>query len=174
MNEPALNENVSWLWFLTADTQCARHGWTCALLALMPLIVVLLGCDTPPYKIVPVSGAITLDGKPLAGALINTQPVASGESLNPGPGSFAKTDEEGRFSLELVSPAKPGAIVGTHRVRISKVTMKYLPGKEDAPIAVRNPLPRDATNGSLQLSVPDQGTDQVHFDLLTKKKKRRR
>ena len=46
-----------------------------------------------------------------------TQPIAT-NSPNPGPGSFGRTDAEGRFELELVKPAIRGAIIGEHRVMI--------------------------------------------------------
>lgn len=109
-----------------------------------------------------------MDGRPLEGAMLNTQPISTDRNSNPGPGSFAKTDAEGHFELELVSPAKPGAVVGTHRVRISKLTVKYAPGREDAPVAIRNPLPPNASDGSLHLEVPKEGTDQIRFELVSK------
>ena len=140
----------------------------CHTLMLVFLGFLLAGCDSAPYQIVPTSGVVTLDGKPLEGALLNTQPVAMEGNPNPGPGSFAKTDADGRFDLELVSPPKPGAVVGTHRVRISKLTVKYAPGREDAPVAVRNPLPRNASDGSLYLEVPQEGTDQLQIDLVSR------
>jgi hypothetical protein len=141
-----------------------------ALPALLWLMVVgcVVGCTKPPYDVAPVSGTVTLDGKPLEGALINTQPIGSQENPSPGPGSFAKSDQDGRFALELVSPAKPGAVVGQHRVRITKLTVKYIPGKEDAPVAVRNLLPRSATDGSISITVPPEGTDELQLDLVSK------
>jgi hypothetical protein len=137
---------------------------------VMPLVVLVFvaGCDSFEFQVVPVSGTVTLNGKPLEGALINTQPISDGNNPNPGPGSFAKTDASGSFSLELVSPIRAGAVVGTHRVRISKVIVKYAPGREDAPIIIRNPLPRNASDGSLQLSVPSEGVREAHFDLVAK------
>ncbi len=128
----------------------------------------IVGCNRPDYELAPVSGVVTLDGQPLAEALVITQPIAKAGSINPGPGSFGKTNEQGQFSLELVYPATPGAIVGEHRVRINKVTTVYQRGREDAPVSVRNPLPRSATDGSIDLNVPPEGTDQVQFDLRSK------
>lgn len=145
------------------------YAASCSVAVLLLPFVAGLGCGSSDYQIVPVSGTITLDGKPLEGALINTQPMGIDNNPNPGPGSFAKTDAEGKFQLELVYPATPGAVVGTHRVRISKLTVKYVAGKEDAPIAIRNPLPRKASDGSIQLTVPSDGVEDAHFDLVTKK-----
>src|SRR5688500_34311 len=86
-----------------------------AFLMLGPLLFAGCGERLP---VAPVSGMITFEGKPLAGASITTQPIAA-SSTNPGPGSFARTDDQGRFELELVKPARKGAIIGEHRVMIS-------------------------------------------------------
>ena len=69
----------------------------------------------------PVSGVGQVGGNPLSGAGIRTQPIGQG-TRTPGPGSFARTDAQGHFVLELVKPALQGAIVGQHRVMISQPT----------------------------------------------------
>lgn len=155
--------------FLQADS-CDRARRTSATVVVTTLFMcgLIVGCNRPDYELAPVSGVVTLDGQPLAEALVITQPIAKAGSINPGPGSFGKTNEQGQFSLELVYPATPGAIVGEHRVRINKVTTVYQRGREDAPVSVRNPLPRSATDGSIDLNVPPEGTDQVQFDLRSK------
>jgi hypothetical protein len=146
-------------------------------------LVLCWGCgDSLP--IAPVSGTITFEGRPLAGATITTQPIA-GDSQNPGPGSFGHTDEQGRFELELVNPARKGAIIGEHRVMITKAsgaTTNSGPQRSadgdyvywvDDPRANRQSAgtnwPTRFTNGLLQLTVPSEGTDQANFDLKMKR-----
>lgn len=160
-----------WMWLRVAW----RYGYNMLVgqVVVVPAIALLsflsvVGCNSRDYELAPVSGVVTLDGKPLCDALVVTQPIAREGTLNPGPGSFGKTNAQGKFSLELVHPAEPGAVVGQHRVRINKVTAVYRPGREDAPISIRNPLPRSATDGSQNLTVPVDGTDQVRFDLKSK------
>lgn len=126
----------------------------------------LAGCGGRA-DVAPVSGTIRLDGQPLAGARINTQPLGEGQQANPGIGSFAVTDDTGRYSLELASPPQPGAVVGTHRVRITKKQAVYREGRADAPVYQSAPLPREASNGSLRLEVPPEGLDAADFDLTT-------
>jgi hypothetical protein len=78
-------------------------------------VVLVLGCGGP--NLAPVSGTVTLDGKPLAKASVTFQPNSPGQ-LNPGPGSTALTNEKGEYSLQQTGGGK-GAIVGMHRVEIS-------------------------------------------------------
>ena len=121
-------------------------------------------------SVAPVSGIITLNGAPLVGASINTQPIATGDSLNAGPGSFGTTDEQGRFELELVTSAVKGAIIGEHRVMISPAPKNRTVerGKDDPrghlAEAGQN-WPAQFTNGSLRLTVPPEGNAEVRFDL---------
>jgi hypothetical protein len=150
-----------------------------------PLTLSLLLCPGcgERLSVAPVSGTITFEGKPLAGASITTQPIAAG-STNPGPGSFGRTDEQGRFELELVKPAKKGAIIGEHRVMISPAdgatprTQRQQSAEGefevwvDDPRANRNAVgsawPARFTDGSLLLKVPPDGTNEANFDLTEK------
>jgi hypothetical protein len=145
-------------------------------------LLLCMGCGESS-SIAPVSGTITLDGRPLSGASITTQPVASG-SENPGPGSFGLTDAQGHYELELVKPARKGAIIGDHRVMISRVGAANAESEPqqaadgdvmvwtDDPRGNRQPAgtawPARFTDGTLQLQVPPEGTDQANFDLKMK------
>jgi hypothetical protein len=133
--------------------------------------------------VAPVSGRITFEGRPLAGAGITTQPIAQ-DTRNPGSGSFGLTDDQGRFELELVKPARKGAIIGEHRVMISKPAKPAAKGPskvsaegglqvwEDDPRANRavagDNWPHRFSDGSLRLTVPQEGTDSADFDLTNK------
>ncbi len=102
----------------------------CALVLLWTLVM-LAGCGER-MPVAPVSGVVLLDGAPLANVNIMTQPIAT-DSLTPGPGSFSRTDAEGRFDLELVKPAIRGAIIGEHRVMIMTVGGAKPPGGKKWP-----------------------------------------
>lgn len=86
-------------------------------LCLLGVMATLFGCDSSPFDIVPVSGTVTLDGKPLTDANVTFNPRASGDSLRAGPDSYARTDATGRFELATLNGVS-GAVVATHRVRI--------------------------------------------------------
>ena len=105
-------------------------------------------------------------------------------SGNPGPGSFGRSDEQGRFELELVKPARKGAIIGEHRVMISPAAdatsrtqrQQSAEGGLDVWIddpranrqAIGSDWPARYTDGSLSLQVPTEGTDKANFDLTAK------
>lgn len=61
-----------------------------------------------------IEGVVTLDGRPLAGALVYSVP-------DRGLGAKAKTDSDGRFSLRETGARSDGLSVGLHRIGVSKV-----------------------------------------------------
>lgn len=129
--------------------------------ALLPLIVP--GCDSGPYEVAPVSGKVTLDDEPLIDALVSFQPMASANNKEPGPGSYGRTDKEGHYTLQVIEPAQPGAVVGKHRVQISTATSEG--GDGDRSVGER--VPRRYRDGKLQFDVPSSGTTEANFDLHT-------
>ena len=87
------------------------------LTAIVLFAVVIGGCARKPDPVlVPASGVVTLDGKPLAHGLVRFSPTERG--ISAAWISEATTDDLGRY--ELVSPMGPGAVVGTHRVTVSE------------------------------------------------------
>ena len=70
--------------------------------------------------LVPVSGTVTYDGKPLTDAMVQFLPMGSTQ----GQGTAAVTDASGKYTLETVSSngkARPGAVPGNYGVRISRM-----------------------------------------------------
>lgn len=87
------------------------------LTAIVLLAVVIGGCARKPDPVlVPASGVVKLDGKPLGHALVRFSPTERG--ISAAWISEGTTDDLGRY--ELVSPMGPGAVVGTHRVTVSE------------------------------------------------------
>ena len=85
---------------------------------LMLVACLAAGCGGGE-SVAPVSGRVTLDGQPAAGVHVGFQPLAVGDNKNPGGGSYAITDADGRYTLRLVESDRPGAVVGKHRVEIT-------------------------------------------------------
>jgi hypothetical protein len=135
--------------------------WSCLLLlAALPAA----GCGESS-KIAPVSGRVTLDGRPLANARINFQPQS--DALEPGPGSFAQTDANGEYTLELISGGK-GAYVGKHRVIINKFSNQPNP-EDDRARAGANLVPAKYNlQTRLTCDVPSGGRTDANFDLFSK------
>ena len=85
--------------------------------AVAALALVAAGCGGG-RKIVPVSGVVTFNGQPAKNVVVTFQPLGEKVEDNPGRGSSAYTDENGRFTL-VYDGEKPGALTGKHRVRIT-------------------------------------------------------
>ena len=131
-------------------------------LGLAVLLLAAVGCGASGPKIVPVSGRVMMDNKPLAKARVTFQPIGKGGNLYPGPGSYGETDADGNYSLKTVGDDKPGAVVGEHRVEIS------LPGARPADNDDRTPMrngvpPRYNVKSELRFTVPDGGTSEANF-----------
>ena len=123
-----------------------------------------VGCDTRPYRLAPVSGSITLDGEPLAGVVINLQPMTQGGEP-PGPGSTGKCDADGRYTLETLH-GEPGAVVGTHRVRIYGPKAEAVPqGDVDTPGTQEIIPARYNYESRVTLEVPQDGVDAANYEL---------
>ncbi len=120
------------------------------------------GCG-PGYELVPVSGQVTWHGRPLAGWGVQFQPISDGPA-SPGPGSHGTTDAEGRYTLHLVDPDRPGAVVGRHRVRITPPA-----SGDDAQDDLGDPRaiqpPTHFLDGSIEFAVTGGGTAEADFHL---------
>src|SRR5438105_200679 len=101
-----------------------------ALLTLLPLALALLaGCSS---RTAPVSGRITLNGKPLARASVTFAPIPSQGELEPGPSSAAITDEDGRYTLRLIGESGKGATIGKHKVMVA--LQEEVATSDDSPV----------------------------------------
>jgi hypothetical protein len=138
------------------------RSFALSLIALLPL---LGGCSSEPYQVAPVSGRVTLNGKPLAKASVTFAPVPTKGSDEPGPSSAAITDSDGRFTLKTIGKDKAGAVVGKHLVRIALLGDTPAPA-DDRPIQERGQLPmKYNAKTELEFDVPAGGTDAADFPL---------
>ena len=126
-------------------------------------MLLLAGCSAG-YKVAPVSGRITMNGDPLPRAQITFQPLSSGGE-EPGPGSSAVTDDDGRYVLKLLSSGKPGAVVGRHRVMI--FTYRPSNSKEETAVPVETIPACFNLESKLSADVPPEGTQTADFPLET-------
>ena len=121
----------------------------------LAVIVGLTGCGGGGA---PVSGVVTLDGKPVEGATVSFTPESGdGDGLG---GSYGKTDAQGRYTLRTVAQDKPGAAVGKHRVTISLTQ-----ADPNNPEGIQKDLIPAKYNvkSELTFEVPSGGTDKADF-----------
>jgi len=115
-------------------------------------------------EIVPVSGNVTLNGKPLAGAVVTFQPVGTRQRGSPQPeatGSVGRTDALGHYTLRLIQPDRAGAAIGDHTVTISLTTA----GRTDAARPKASRLPKSWSDGTKRVRVPPGGTSEANFEI---------
>ena len=118
----------------------------------------------------PVSGTVTLDGKPLAGAGVMFLP--RGDTR--GTGAMGTTDEAGKYTLKT-DYGGPGAPEGEFAVTISKVVNRdgtpYVPNPDVAEAGGRETLPgrfSDSMKTELSAQVAKEG-NTIDFELKSKR-----
>jgi hypothetical protein len=118
-------------------------------------------------NIVPVSGRVTLDGKPLVNGTIIFQPLS--EEKNPGPGSRGKTDGEGKFTMQLMTGNKPGALVGSHRVSVTAYEGDDSIPSSGSDMKFRKLLVHEDYNAKSKLTVdvPAGGTTEANIEVFS-------
>ncbi|WP_145310259.1 peptidase associated/transthyretin-like domain-containing protein [Gimesia fumaroli] len=123
----------------------------------------LLGCsgnEKQLPELAEVTGNVTLDGTPLADAIIDFYPQSSQEKSNSRT-STGVTDQNGKYTL-MYDNATPGALLGDHLVRISKTD-------GGAEVAGPEMLPAKYNEGStLKATVTKAGPNQIDFELKSK------
>jgi hypothetical protein len=122
------------------------------------LLLVVAGCNG--QGLAPVSGRITLDGRPLANAVVLFEPAD--DRHNPGMGSTGKTDADGRYELRQIQPDREGAIIGRHRVSIRTAEHREERSSPERLPAMYN------TDSKLTCDVPPVGRHDADFNLLSK------
>lgn len=139
------------------------------LLLLIFVAVTACGCGSK-YDLVPVKGRVTINGEPVAGAII-TQPIGK-DTVNPGPGSGAVLDENGEFELALqIDENQKGAVPGEHRIRVNEARDSK-PSDDDSMVrGVKLSVPPEYRDGSVTYTIPPEGTDQMLIEIETKKRR---
>ncbi|QDT64012.1 transthyretin-like family protein [Calycomorphotria hydatis] len=116
------------------------------------------GSDTPPLE--QVTGIVTLDGKPVEGAIVRFHPEL-------GRVSIGVTNEEGVYELRYTSNAS-GSLIGKHDVTISK----HLPdpnavtNEDNEPPTVEIIPSKYTEPGELTAEVVE-GENQIDFALVS-------
>jgi len=139
---------------------------------MLAVAILAAGCGGGGYA--PVSGRVTYNDAPLAGAQVLFQPVGGEGGVAAGVGSFGRTNAEGRFTLEAsTATPTPGAIPGKHTVRIALPPAKGSSQDSDAANAggrpntqQANPIPAEYNEKTtLTFEVPPGGSKAADFSL---------
>jgi glycine/D-amino acid oxidase-like deaminating enzyme len=134
------------------------------------IVVVALGCGGRQYA--SVSGKVTLNGKPLANALVTFQPMAPDGALDAGMGSTGRTNDNGEYALRL-SSGDNGARVGRHHVMVTLLAVKDRDPEDDTRVVRGGPPLLDTiparynSESTLTFEVPSGGSQAGNFDLTS-------
>lgn len=129
-----------------------------AVLGLLPLG--LAGCGGGGPDLGRVEGTVTLDGSPLEGALVEFQPNEEGVP------SYGRTDASGQYELQF-GVNQPGAMVGTHTVRITTGGMEST--GEGPAVAVPERVPAQYNIQSNLTREVESGKTTIDFELSTQR-----
>jgi hypothetical protein len=133
---------------------------------LLTLTFLLAGCGGPDGpELATVTGRVTVDTSPVAGAVITFLPDGSGSP------SYGRTDADGRYEL-MFTFTKSGAMVGKHSVEIE--TRKIPPAEADEmragglEVPVFQEIPKSyRTPGALTAEVRP-GHNEIDFNLVSR------
>ena len=147
------------------------------------LVAVVAGCSQSSYP--PVSGKVTMDGKPVPSVMVVFTPVGSAASPNPGPYSKGVTDAQGTFTLRTRHD-DGGAVAGPHRVGIEYANREAMSDlkfnlreadNEEKP-AIQKQIDelkasfksriKVPANVIYEFEVPEEGTSEANFELNLK------
>lgn len=139
-----------------------------AFLPVAALLVAATGCGAKQdgFDYQPVTGKVTMDGQPLAGATVAFIPQSN--ALESGRPSTGMTDESGTFTLTSMG-GQDGAVVGDHVVSISTKVIDM----DTQELLSQETVPRKYNDRSeLTFTVPLNGSDDADFALESSKKHR--
>lgn len=118
------------------------------------VVLCFAGCGKSGPELVPVTGRITLDGKPLENADVSFQPD------NSKPPSAGRTDANGHYELAYKRGVM-GGLVGSNTVRIT-ISSDVVPNPPTIPL-------RYNSESELKKEVKP-GPNEFNFDLTTNEK----
>ena len=135
-----------------------RHRRFRTAAALVGALLVVVGCESRS-DLAQVSGAVRLDGQPLAEALVTFTPQGGAGVV-----SMGKTDGGGNYSLMATRSAN-GASLGANRVVITTHDILDLGGGKRQAVPEKVPT-RYNTLSELRVTV-QPGSNTFDFDLST-------
>jgi hypothetical protein len=111
----------------------------------VPLVVSMCiltgsGCGGSKEKVVSVTGKVTHNGTPIDGLVISFVPVEQTETGV----STGTTDENGKYDLTVFLTGRSGAVVGTHKVWVSRPREPFVDPADKEEIAKLKKLRKKA------------------------------
>lgn len=150
-------------------TRLKRAMFLCSNAAAVLCCTLAVGCSRSAIKPVPVTGLVTVDGKPAAGATVIFHP--DGQAAPGAPRPVGQADANGEFRLTTAA-ANDGAAPGEYRVTVAWYAVtpsKRVTEGDDAP--PRSLVPEKfnkAETTPLRATVSPESTGPVTIDVRRK------
>ena len=132
--------------------------WFVAVACAMMGLSFVVGCGPGGPEIARVEGTITMDGKPVPGAMVLFVPIG-------GRPSGAETDANGKYVLEFGSAGRKGAIPGKNRVEITTARLAYERDGKNFPAVKENIPAQYNRNTTLEFDVEKGKKNIADFEL---------
>ncbi|WP_417737567.1 carboxypeptidase-like regulatory domain-containing protein [Rosistilla oblonga] len=146
-----------------------------AIVATLCVGMLVVGCGSTEQllDVVPASGKVTVDGKPVEGISVSLLP----QDGVPGRGGYGVTDATGAFTVTSVE-GQDGVAEGKYKVVFQKLTQPdgspIPPGSNAADVGAVNSLPaayNDPDLSTMFAIIKADGTSEMEFDLNSKRKR---
>jgi hypothetical protein len=122
----------------------------------MALLAAIAGCNPSGLDLAPVEGVVTYNGAPVSNAGVMFLPEQGAMAIG-------VTDAEGEFTLTTAN--HPGALIGPHRVSISKDETTAIPQKRGFPLyKTKSYIPPKYSDPALSGLTADVKDDDNYFD----------
>lgn len=118
------------------------------------------GCSTHDHPLVPATGTVILDGKPLTLGVV----IATAENGRDARGDIAP---DGSFSLET-RPWGQGALVGVHRVSVKAYKLNDPSNPESMGVSLVPAKYTNAYNSGISIEVTEDGENDFRIELSSK------
>jgi len=148
-------------WAAVVQKIPSRHMLWAPNFLLLVALSAIMGCGGSEYKLVPVSGHVTLDESPLEDAQVTFASIGSGVGTT----SIGHTDSEGRYELSTMKDGYHGATVGRHRVTVT--TVKIPPDADEQTTIPPEIVPMRYLDGSFTIEVTGEGNDKADIAINT-------
>lgn len=128
---------------------------------LLLLAYCSIGCSNSGPQLGTVEGSVTLDGKPLAGAVVAFRPVEGGRTAE------GVTDESGHFTIEFAAGAM-GALLGDHEIRVTTFREKVIGdnGRVEDP-GMPEKVPKKYNDQSELIRTVEPGKNRFDLELIS-------
>ncbi|MBC8871426.1 MAG: hypothetical protein H8E44_18540 [Planctomycetes bacterium] len=149
----------------------ARHSFRSVLLGVCAALTAaaIAGCGSSGPKTIPVSGKVTIGGKPAKGCRIDFHPIDKSNQVASG-----QVGNDGSYKLYTGITGTPGAMAGKYKVVLVPDTggdISYMESGSDAdpelPIAKSDVIPKQYTDASTTPKEVEvtSGTKNIDIDI---------